>query len=128
MGLPWGRAICVLVALAGCREPEPVPTELIHVWRTAAPAYRDRHLEVREDLLVFGTGSYLSELYPIEGIDSEPADAGSTRYTIHYRTQDGGHLQLKVLHVPGNPASLRIDHIDDDWHAVSESVDPEKGA
>jgi hypothetical protein len=128
MGRPWGRAICVLVALAGCRAPEPVPTELIHVWRTAAPAYRDRHLEVRKDLLVFGTSSYQSELYLIEGFDREPADAGSTRYTIHYRAQDGGLLQLKVLLIPGNPASLRIDHIDDDWHADTDSADPEKGA
>lgn len=127
MGRRRLHAIGVLVALAGCRA-EPVPPELIHIWRTQAPAYHDRHLEVRKDLLVFGTGGYMSELYPIDGIDSEPAENGSVLYTIHYRASDGDHLELKVSFMRGDPPSLRIEHIDDVWHADAESGGPETGA
>ena len=123
----WVCAIGVLVVVAGCRA-EPVPSELIHVWRTQTPAYRDRHLEVRKDLLVFGTGGYMSELYPIDGIDSEPAADGSTLYTIRYRAEDGARLELKVTYTRGRPASLRIEHIEDVWHPDGEPAGPETGA
>jgi hypothetical protein len=117
----------VLVALAGCRA-EPVPSELIHVWRTTAPAYQDRHLEVRKDLLVFGTGGNLSDLYLIDGVESEPGADGSTRYTIRYRADDGARLELKLTYTSGGRPSLRIEHIDDDWYADGESAGPETGA
>lgn len=126
MGWPWWRAIWVLVALAGCRA-EPVPTALIHVWRTDAPAYRDRRLEIQKGMLVFGTSAYMSDLHPIVGVDSEPVEAGSTLYTIHYRADDGARLQLRVVLTPGKPDSLRIEHLDKVWHADPESARPEKG-
>ena len=127
MRLAWVYATGVLVALTSCRA-EPVPPELIHVWRTKAPAYHDRHLEVRKDLLVFGTGGYMSELFPIDGIESEPATDGDTLYTIRYRAEDGARLELKVTYTRGRRPSLRIDHIDDVWHADAESADPDTGA
>ena len=130
MGRPWARAIAVLlVAMAGCRaEPPVVPAPLLHVWRTQAPAYRDRHLEIRRDMLVFGTSAYLSELYPIERVEAEPAEEGGTQYTIHYRAQDGGRLQLRLTLWRGKPDRLRIEHIDDIWRADVAPAHPQKGA
>jgi len=127
MGRRWPYAIALLCALAGCRA-EPVPAALIHVWRTDAPAYRDRHLEIREDWLVFGTGGYGSELYPVVDVDSEPAEGAARRYTIHYRADDGARLELRVVLTPGKPDSLRIDHTDEIWLADPASANPKKGA
>lgn len=126
MGRRWTGAIAVLCALAGCRA-EPVPAALVHLWRSAAPAYRDHPLEIREGWLVFGTGGYTSELYPIVDIDSEPGEAGSTRYAIHYRADDGARLQLRVVLTPGRPDSLRIEHLDAIWLADPASAGPKKG-
>ena len=120
-------ALAAAFVIAGCRA-EPVPSELIHVWRTRAPAYHDRHLEVRKDALVFGTGDYTSEIYPIDGIESEPAAGGGTRYTIRYRADDGARLELKVTYLRGMRNALRIEHIDHDWYADGESAGPETGA
>jgi len=127
MGRRWPHAIALLCVLAGWRA-EPVPAALIHVWRTDAPAYRDRHLEIRSDWVVFGTGAYVSEMYPVVDVDSEPAEAGGHRYTIHYRADDGAQLQLRVVLTPGNPDSLRIDHTDEIWLADPASANPRKGA
>ena len=126
MGRPWGRAIWLLLALAGC-EAEPVPAALLHVWRTDAPAYAGRHLEIRKNTVVFGTGPYTSDFHPILGVDSKPVEPGSTLYTIHYRADDGARLQLRVVLTPGMPDLLRIDHLDEVWRAGPEPVCPEKG-
>lgn len=126
MGRRWPQAIALLCVLAGCRA-EPVPAALIHVWRTDAPAYRDRVLAIRESWLVFGTGGYGGDFYPIVDVDSERLEAASTRYTIHYRAEDGARLQLRVLLTPGKPDSLRIEHTDEVWLADPASVHPKQG-
>jgi hypothetical protein len=126
MGRIWKCALVMLCALAGCRQ-EPVPAALIHVWRTDAPAYQDRHLEIRAEWLVFGTSAYGADLYPIVDLDSEPAEAGGTLYTIHYRADDGAHLQLRLVLKPGPPDSLRIEHLDEIWLAESTSARARKG-
>jgi hypothetical protein len=128
MARRWTGAIALLCAMTGCRvEPEPVPVALLHRWRTDAPAYRDRHLEIREDWLHFGTGGYGSDLYPIVEVDSEPFEAGSTRYTIHYRADDGARMQLRLVLTPGKPDSLRIEHLDEIWLADPASAAPKQG-
>ena len=115
MPLRGWHAIAVLFALVGCQR-EAVPAALIHVWRTDAPAYQDRHLEIREDLIVFGTGYGTADVHTIVDVDSEPADAKGRRYTLHYRNDDGTRMQLRVVLSPGPPESLRIEHTDEVWH------------
>jgi hypothetical protein len=123
-------ALCALLCtLVGC-DPGSVPDELIHVWRTDAPAYRDRHLEIQKEWIVFGTGGLASDSYPIVGVEAEPSGAAETRYTIHYRVDDGDRLVLRVSltrGAPGTPDSLRIDHTDEIWRAESAPTPPKKG-
>ena len=122
----WWYAIALIGALVGCRR-EPVPAALIHVWRTDAPEYRDRHLEIREDLVVFGTGYGTSDVYAIVDVDAEPPGAKGRRYTLHYRTDDGARLQLRVILSPGTPESLRIEHTDEVWLPDPASAAASKG-
>jgi len=100
----------------GCsdRAPESLPEELLQVWRTPGPRYRDRYFELREGWLVFGTGRYTSALHSIQKVTSEPATS-STRYTIEYRTRDGAVLPLEILHTPGSPAKLLLGNQPHAW-------------
>jgi len=112
-------AILLLLPLllsSGCSErvPESLPAELLQVWRTSAPGYRDRHFELRDGWLLFGTGRFSSSMHEIEKVTSDPMDRG-TRYTIAYRADDGSSYTLEIFYLPGNPARLRVGQQHDSW-------------
>lgn len=120
-----GTAVMTLlsVLLVACHAPGPVPPELVDVWRSDAPAYRDRIFEVREGWVVFGTGEHTRSIFEIEGVDSEPGSGGRVHHTLHYWTQDGERLSVQLIYQPGDPGrsaskrpdSLRIGHRDETW-------------
>jgi hypothetical protein len=109
-------AVATALLLAACAEPpsEPLPQDLLQVWRTQAPGYRDRYFELREGWVVFGTGRYTIALYAIGKVTSDVED-GVTRYAIEYRATDGAILPLEVAYTPGNPASLQVGLQPDVW-------------
>jgi len=51
-------ATALLATLAGCQaqNENPVPDHLLGVWTTSAPRYADRYIEIRHDMIIFGTG------------------------------------------------------------------------
>lgn len=112
---------CARVAAAvlwlGCgvgAPSDPLPTDLLGVWRTRAPAYRDRSFELRPEWVVFGTSKYTTDLHPIEHVRVTPAGS-TTRVVIAYRTDDGAVLELPLEWTPGDPQRLRIGRRQDVW-------------
>ena len=87
----WALALAFLAGPLGCAE-QVVPPELIHVWRTDLPAYRDRSFEVRADLIVFGTGGQSSVSHRIEAVEVEETENGGLLCVLHYSGPDGGPL------------------------------------
>jgi len=111
----FALVVAVLLLVACAEAPsEPLPGDLFQVWRTQAPGYRDRYFELRDGWVVFGTGRYTSALHAIQKVTSD-AEAGSTRYTIEYRADDGETLPLEILYTPGNPATLHVGLQPDAW-------------
>ncbi len=103
----------LLFALVGCGS-DPLPDDLIQVWRNPAQGYSDRYFEVREDLIIFGTGAHSSKMHSIERVRSQRVGE-TTELTIEYRADDGETVPLNLVHTPGNPPHLRIGSRKDQW-------------
>ncbi len=103
----------LLFALAGCGS-DPLPRELIQVWRNPAPGYSDRYFEVREASITFGTGAGTLRRHFIESVQSEQVGS-TTELTIVYRMDDGETAPLTLVHTPGSPPYLQIGARKDQW-------------
>ena len=110
----WVLMIALGISTLGCAE-QTVPEELIHVWRTRLPAYRDRSFEVRADSIIFGTGGYSTVGHRIEGVEVEESADGSFLCTLYYLTRDGGRTQVRLAFEPGSPDRLRFENRVEVW-------------
>jgi hypothetical protein len=105
--------VLLLSALAGCSS-DPLPRELIQVWRSPAPGYSDRYFEVSEASITFGTGAGTRKRHFIESVQSEQV-GNTTELTIEYRMDGGETAPLILVHTPGNPPHLQIGARKDQW-------------
>lgn len=108
---------CGVACAAACgigSRSEALPPQLLHVWRTEAPGYRDRSFELRPGWVVFGTSRYTNVIHPIESVQTKRSGS-STIVTIGYRVDDGAVLELRLEWTPGAPDLLRIGHRHDLW-------------
>lgn len=108
----------------GCQPAAP-PPELIGVWRTDAPAYRDRPLEIQPGWVVFGTGGRASSSFARDGADYELRDDGSVLCTLFYRSADGSRTHLRLVFAEGPPESLRFENRPEVW--LREDSAPNSG-
>ena len=93
----WLVLLCLPLLVPGCGRGriKEVPPELLGVWRTEAPDYRDRFMEIRLTEIVFGTGAGTSDTYPINGLRREE-DAGHIEYTIYYDNEEGQEYAFTI--------------------------------
>lgn len=102
-------AVAILAGLIGCgrERTKTVPDELVGVWKTAAPKYADRFLELTRTTISFGTGGqdfYTrtivavekrrqddNTLYTVFYVDSE----GEYKFSFHYEPVSGGVIRYK---------------------------------
>jgi hypothetical protein len=126
-GRLWLCVVVVLWPVLLACEPalEPPPAELVGTWRTAAPRYRDRVFEIREDAVVFGTGRFSgSRLHLLLGVErDEPVD-GWDVYRLHYREYDGAITPLEIHLWPGGSGTLRFANRAERW-SRAEGKGPE---
>lgn len=84
-----------------------VTADLAGIWKTTSPGHIDRHLEIREQEIVFGQGEAGEATYPLVGVVRTPGPEGRTRYVLRYQVDKStlaeGRLELLV-----GPADLRI--------------------
>jgi hypothetical protein len=74
------------------RGARTMPDELVGVWTTTAPAYRDRTLEIKPDALVFHVGAQAFRLHPVRRVVKEER-GGSAEYTIYtVEYEDGSEV------------------------------------
>jgi hypothetical protein len=131
-GLPVSLriALCsgaLALGTAACGTPEALPPQIYQVWRNPDPAYRDRYFELREGWVIFGTGSYTSTMYPIQGIDVERAGI-RTEFNIEYLADDGALVPLRIVYTPGPPAQLQLGSRRDTWVPESAAPRPKGGS
>lgn len=97
-----------------------VPADLYGVWKTSAPKYADRFMEISEGVILFGTGKDTLESYVLDSVDIQP-DGTKTLYTITYLDRDMEELRLSFYYEPGGKPLMTFknqDHLM--WTRVQE--------
>lgn len=118
----------MLSVLLACSASGPPPPEIQGVWRSTSAAYAERSFEVRPDSVIFGTGKYTMDIWPITGVTAEPSEvpAADTLYTVHYVGPDQETLAVRVHYAAGPPATLRFDNRREVWLRAPAPASPAK--
>lgn len=108
-----------LVALRACGGGQEeliiaVPPELAGTWRTDAPGYSDRYIEIAEQEIAFGQGEEGEARYALLGVVRIPDADGRAHYSLRYRidvnTEAEGRLEVLLgaaeLRIPSQPGIL----------------------
>lgn len=82
-------AAALLTLLLGCQQDRivTVPKDLVGVWKTSNPKYADRHFELTETTIYFGTGGDSFTYNSIWKIE-EVQNGSHAHYTISYSYMD----------------------------------------
>lgn len=117
---PWARTgpallVAGVLAVGGCGddfdaagERVPVPSELKRRWITDHPRYADRHFEVTDSLLIFGTGEGGVSAERILAVFAREGER-ETLYQFRYRAGGTQVYDFDVLHDPER-GSVRLEN------------------
>lgn len=98
----------------------PASLDLHGIWKTDAPGYTDRFMEISEGVILFGTGSDTLESYVIEDVKTEP-DGAKTLYTLTYLDKDMVESRLSFYYDPRAERVMTFKHQDHlKWTRVQE--------
>ena len=102
-------ATALLAALAGCQaqKENPVPDHLLGVWTTSAPRYADRYIEIRHDMIIFGTGGDTFELHVLAEL-KEAREGEAMLYTITHLNHFGQPYSLSFYYKPSGDGIIRF--------------------
>jgi len=92
-------AMALIATLAGCQaqKENPVPDHLLGVWTTSAPRYANRYIEIRNDMIIFGTGGDAFELHALTDVN-EVREGEAIVYTITHLNHFGQPYTLSFYY------------------------------
>lgn len=73
--------------------PDPLPEDIIGVWHSDSPGYKDRYFELSDAIMVFGQGGRHLDIQFITRIKVKKIRGGLTQYTIHHKDNFGFEQQ-----------------------------------
>jgi len=94
---------------------DPVPAELLGVWRAEDPPYTGRTVSIAETTISFSQGVHAYQEYPIVG--AEIRDQGSSNlYVLRYKNGEQVQ-QITFFHEAGPESALRLQNrAEIRWH------------
>lgn len=75
----------------------PVLLDLNGVWKTQAPGYADRYMEISDGVIMFGTGGDTLESYVIDKVETR-SNGARTLYTLTYLDRDRNEMRLSFYY------------------------------
>jgi hypothetical protein len=102
-------AMALLATLAACQaqKENSVPDHLLGVWSTSAPRYADRYIEIRNDMIIFGTGGDAFELHVLAELN-EAREGEAILYTISHLNHFGQPYTLSFYYEPTSDGIIRF--------------------
>ncbi len=112
----------ILVFLFGCqsKEPDGLPTELIGVWKTSAPKYRDCSMELTRDYVIFTNSNSAAHVDTnfVISIKRVP-ERGHFLYTILYENIHEQKYEFSFYYYPAKNGVVRLkNQTDVEWIKV----------
>jgi hypothetical protein len=112
--VPLGRVLLLLllpIVCGGCdwNRSRFIPDDLVGVWKTDDPRYRDRSLELGKANAIMGTGSDKPNIESVESVKIQKAGEQTT-YSIACRTTDGTRHLLTLGFSPNGGGEIRLSH------------------
>jgi hypothetical protein len=108
-----GRVLLLLLPIVGggCdwNRSRFIPDDLVGVWRTDDPRYRDRTLELGKANAVIGVGADKPSIESVESVKIQPAGE-DTNYSIDCRGGDGTRHLLTLRFSPNAGGEIRLSH------------------
>ncbi len=116
---PWLSATLLAAALAlvacGRRSLEAVPTDLLGIWKTAAPRHARNFFEIRTDRLVLGVAGKVLDELALEGIELETGPDDNLVYRFSYTADEGYPDVFVVTRLPSTRRAIRLGSRADEW-------------
>ncbi|MCZ6479433.1 MAG: hypothetical protein V3U42_06750 [candidate division NC10 bacterium] len=102
-------AMVLLATIMGCQSQKdnPLPANLLGVWKTSEPKYADRFFELTKDAIIFGTGGDNVDTYPIASIERTRDEEGLL-YNIHYLNREGQQYTFSIYYDSTNHGVIRF--------------------
>jgi len=97
--LTGGLIIFIMIALLGCQQEVKVPPDLVGVWHTSTPKYKDRHIEFTDSTLIFHIGNDEEIVQTIKKIKFENENF-LRLYTFYYQDSEGEKWTLSLSYDP----------------------------
>jgi hypothetical protein len=94
-------AFAVLTALWGCQSGvnTTVPDNLVGIWETSESRYQDRFMELKKDVVIFGTGDGNQSIHSIRKVKTASQDE-RILYTVYYLDEEGGEYFFSFFYSP----------------------------
>ncbi|MGH7273199.1 MAG: hypothetical protein ACREIQ_01905 [Nitrospiria bacterium] len=102
--------LLVFTTFLGCQSEKNKTTldpALLGTWKTPAPAYSDRFLELTRGLIILGTGEGNVAVHPIKNIEKVHEDE-DTLYTLTYVNREGKEYNFSFYYNPRNEGVIRF--------------------
>ena len=115
-------ALAILTGLFGCesKTSRTVPGDLMGVWKTTAPKYKDCYFQLTGDLIIFANEALLAE-NDVNSISKIEKTRKGKRvlYTIHYQDREGLEYKFSFFYNPARPGSLRLQNqLQIEWRKI----------
>jgi hypothetical protein len=115
--LKRSAACMVLMALCACHvlACNTAPQELIGVWETAAPSYKDCEIEITPHLIIFRNEALYVSINYLKKIRKQKV-AEKMLYAIYFEDKEGNESKIQVyLFKKNNGSVMRFKNRDEEW-------------
>jgi hypothetical protein len=114
--------LTIPILLLGCqpKEDETLPAELMGVWTSAAPRFKNDTLELSKENIVFTSGEFQDFISVnfITKVEKRP-ERNHVAYTIHYENIEGQKYKLSFYYYPNKGNAIRLkNQLEFEWKRV----------
>ena len=104
----------LFLVLTGCGffHQDELPAEMYGVWRTSAPGYEDRFLQLRKGFVVFGVGNEKAVAQHIRTVKALQVGP-ETLYTVSSEEVGGDASEMNFYYNPAHGGSIRFKNQED---------------
>lgn len=123
-------ALAISIFMLGCqpREDETLPPELMGVWTSAAPRFKNDTLELSKENIVFTSGEFQDFIIVnfIVKVEKRP-ERNHVSYTIHSENIEGQKYKFSFYYYPEKGNVIRLkNQLEFAWRKVGPIKGPKR--